>query len=378
MPEAGWLLLLLFLGICSLIVVAVLWPSFRRAQQTVGGSHQIHNEAHAFTSRPPETTPALPISQEEGSSSSVSLRMLPVQGWLTIVNQQPDDAPNTLIVGTSGSGKTTLAQVIVSTRTGKVAILDPKWAPGKWGGLPAVPIDDNGKYTQIEAAIKALLGELSARLVLMKQGQSNFQELTVVVEELPTVVDECPSGAALFKQIGRLGRELRIRLVGLSQSERVKSLGIAGEGDAKDNYLLIRLGKSAIAVSSASRTLSRPAVLEWRGEQYLMLLDGITHLARYPLPEERSWAIQPGTTELNKQSLKLIPKQPQKQSEIADAMFLTLTAEEVGKVAVLIIQGVERSKAIREMPRYNRKQHKEFSAFYDQLKASMAEGQREG
>ncbi len=59
-------------------------------------------------------------------------------------------------------------------------------------------------------------------------------------------------------------------------------------------------------------------------------------------------------------------------------MFLTLTAEEVGKVAVLIIQGVERGKAIRAMPRYTKKQHKEYAAFFDQLRASMAEGQRDG
>lgn len=248
MLEAGWLLLLLFLGTCSLIVVAVLWPSFHRAQQTVGGSRQTVEEAHAFTTF--QTEAALP--QEE--APSVSIKILPVQGWLKIVNQQPDDAPHTLIIGTSGSGKTTLAQVIISTRAGKMAILDPKWSPGKWGGLPAVPIDDDGTYTQIEQAIKALLAELASRLVLLKQGTQHFSELTIVVEELPTVIDECPSGATLFKQIGRLGRELRIRLVGLSQSERVKSLGIVGEGDAKDNYLLMRLGKTAIALEPASRT----------------------------------------------------------------------------------------------------------------------------
>jgi len=107
-----------------------------------------------------------------------------------------------------------------------------------------------------------------------------------------------------------------------------------------------------------------------------MLLDGIIHLARYPLPEGRSWAFQPGATELNKQGLKLITKQAQKQPE--DGMFLTLTAEEVGKVAVLIIQGVERGKAIRAMPRYTRKQHKEFAAFYDQLKAVLDAAHKDG
>jgi hypothetical protein len=289
-------------------------------------------------------------------------RIFPVQGWLAIVNQQPDDAPHTLIIGSSGSGKTTLAQVIVSTRTGKVAIIDPKWTPHKWGGLSAAPIDDDGKYTQIEAALKSLLGELASRLVLLKQGQTNFQELTVVVEELPTVVDECPSGALLFKQIGRMGRELHIRLLGLSQSERVKSLGISGEGDAKDNYLLIRLGKAAIALSSAARTLHRPALLEWRGEQHLMVLDGITYYSRHPLSQERSWPLElSGTT---------LPAD-MRMEESGREVELQFSAEEVGRIAVSIVQGMERGKAIRAMPRYSRKQHKAFATYYDSLKAVL-------
>jgi hypothetical protein len=379
MPEAGLLLLLLFLGVCSLIVVAVLWPSFRRVHDEAGQIYQIGSEAHAFIS---QASAALTTPPQEDAPKEpiVKMRMLSVQAWLEIVNQKPDDAPHTLIIGTSGSGKTTLAEAIVSTRAGKVAILDPKWTPGKWGNLPAIPIDDDGKYTQIEAAAKSLLAELNDRLVSLKRGVTTFTELTIVVEELPTVIDECPSGAALLKQIGRLGRELRIRLLGLSQSERVKSLGIAGEGDTKDNYLLIRLGKFAIALMPESRGLNRPAVLEWQGEHYLMHVDGILHLSRYPQFSSRSWAFPSGVLGLQKQDLKLVPKQTQKPvgGNSAGALFLTFSAEELGKVAMLIIKGVERGKAIRAMPRYTRKQHKEFAAFFDALKEAMAEAQKDG
>jgi len=51
-----------------------------------------------------------------------------------------------------------------------------------------------------------------------------------------------------------------------------------------------------------------------------------------------------------------------------DALFLTFSAEEVSKISVLIIQKVERKDAIRAMPRYTRKQHRVFAAFFDQLK----------
>lgn len=65
------------------------------------------------------------------------------------------------------------------------------------------------------------------------------------------------------------------------------------------------------------------------------------------------------------------------EMEDSEALYLTFSAEEVGKIAVLIIQKVERKVAIRSMPRYSRKQHKEFASFYDQLKAAMEHGQKE-
>jgi hypothetical protein len=65
------------------------------------------------------------------------------------------------------------------------------------------------------------------------------------------------------------------------------------------------------------------------------------------------------------------------ETDTTDALFLTLSAEEIGKVAVLIIKGVERSQAIRAMPRYTRKQHKEYAAFYDQLREAMERAQKE-
>jgi len=51
-----------------------------------------------------------------------------------------------------------------------------------------------------------------------------------------------------------------------------------------------------------------------------------------------------------------------------DLLFLTFTAEEVGRIAVLIIKGVERSEAIPSMPRYSPEQHTVYAAFFDQLR----------
>src|SRR3954453_7067453 len=43
------------------------------------------------------------------------------------------------------------------------------------------------------------------------------------------------------------------------------------------------------------------------------------------------------------------------EEPMEEALYLTCSAEALGKIAVLIIKGVERKEAIRSMPRYNRK-----------------------
>jgi hypothetical protein len=57
--------------------------------------------------------------------------------------------------------------------------------------------------------------------------------------------------------------------------------------------------------------------------------------------------------------------------ESADALFLIFTPEEMGRIAVLVVKGVPRKEAIRAMPRYSRKQHQEYAAFYNTLREVM-------
>jgi hypothetical protein len=50
-------------------------------------------------------------------------------------------------------------------------------------------------------------------------------------------------------------------------------------------------------------------------------------------------------------------------------LFPTFTAEEMGRIAVAIIKGVDREDAIKALPRYTPQQHEAYAKFYDDLNA---------
>ena len=58
--------------------------------------------------------------------------------------------------------------------------------------------------------------------------------------------------------------------------------------------------------------------------------------------------------------------QPEKQDD-GDRLFVTFTAEEIAKIVVSIIRGVERTAAIQAMPRYSKEQHAVYATFFDDL-----------
>jgi hypothetical protein len=63
-------------------------------------------------------------------------------------------------------------------------------------------------------------------------------------------------------------------------------------------------------------------------------------------------------------------EQPEKQDE-TDRLFVTFSAEEIGRIVVSIIRGVERKAAIQAMPRYTKEQYRIYAAFYEQLKEAI-------
>jgi hypothetical protein len=188
--------------------------------------------------------PAIPIPDSKG----VSLKRYAPKQWLRLVNA--DTAyPHLFVVGKTQSGKTTLTRAILAQRNGQCLIIDPKATPGKWGNIPGIGLDDNLSYSTIERALQSALEELKARQRAMNTGQSSFAPFTIVIDELITIAMYSPIAAEVFSKVSVIGAELNVRLIAISQSNRVKPLGISGAGDIRDNFLQLSLGNKAREVS---------------------------------------------------------------------------------------------------------------------------------
>jgi hypothetical protein len=193
-----------------------------------------------------------------------------------------------LVIGETGSGKTTAVRALLPYIQGQIVIIDPKDHPGKWD-MSAVGLDADLEYSRIEQACQLLLHELKHRQHRLQQGTDVGEPLTIVCDEFPDVVGECPTAASMFKKVGRIGRELRVKVIALSQSASVKTLGISGEGDARENYTWLYLGKRAVRVLPALIGLPYPGVLDIDSKQRAIETRHLPILARLPLTRARPW-----------------------------------------------------------------------------------------
>lgn len=181
-----------------------------------------------------------------------ALRVLPLQEVIDALNEDVDDNPHILIVGNSGSGKTVLAQLIAATRPGKVVILDQKrpkgWEGPKWGGLPYVGRDLDGGFSAMEDALAAVVEEMNERYQRQETATEPFQQLTVILDEAKNTLEEMPGLADYYRKIVSIGREVGVRLILISTTDRARKLGFDGEADSLDSFTWVRLGDFATKV----------------------------------------------------------------------------------------------------------------------------------
>lgn len=160
-----------------------------------------------------------------------------------------------LIVGGSGSGKTTLLQHVISGRKGDVVVIDPHDDTNTWPGNAQV-IGGGQDYDEIERALVALVGQVRERYQVRSVGQvEEFDPLTVIVDEWREIVKNTKTAADNIKTVLTGGRKVGTCCIVASHSDRARPLGIEGESDLRDGFVLVHLrGNSQVGFSATLDT----------------------------------------------------------------------------------------------------------------------------
>lgn len=147
-----------------------------------------------------------------------------------------------ILVGTTGSGKTHALKYLLNQTEEEVHILDPHAAPNDWPSNCEVH-GAGRNFIEIKNILQQASRELGNRYQARAEGAKDFPRLTIALDELPSICAEVEEAKTVFSQIAREGRKVNIFLVMATQSDRVKTLNIAGEGDVRENFAKITMPK---------------------------------------------------------------------------------------------------------------------------------------
>lgn len=189
-------------------------------------------------------------------------KILPSHKWIKSL----ENSSHILIIGNTGSGKTILAKYLLSILKDQLIIIDIKDRPNKYNSLDttlrAYSLDNDLSFSAIETVCYSIINELKARQLSMNTGISEFQPLTVFVDEYLTIIQNVPLAKEMMLKVAVIGRELRVRLLLATQSNRVKSLGLEGIGDIKDSFTMVYLGKHILPYTKEMKVPERTLVID--------------------------------------------------------------------------------------------------------------------
>jgi hypothetical protein len=150
-------------------------------------------------------------------------------------------AERVLIIGPSKAGKTTLLHWLIEERrqTSDVITIDPHGEPPKWGDVAA--IGAGREYDRIEQTLNSLLFEMDRRYSRRAVGDLDFNPLTIIIDEWKSIVKNLAVAGGMLGTLLTEARKAQMFLIVGSHSDRVKALGIEGEGDLRAGFTVVRL-----------------------------------------------------------------------------------------------------------------------------------------
>jgi hypothetical protein len=139
-----------------------------------------------------------------------------------------------LLIGGMGSGKSTLLKHLVTARAqqGETMIIDSHAGPDTWPAGPRV-VGRGRDYEAITDCIKGLHKEMDRRYKQLSAGEvaeGAFRPVNLIIDEF-TVLNKFCSVKSEISSLLCECRKVGITLCVAGQSDRVKSLGLEGEGD---------------------------------------------------------------------------------------------------------------------------------------------------
>ncbi len=175
----------------------------------------------------------MPTQDTNGASTPAALPMPQLRPLPMFTDR------HVLIAGATGTGKTHTARYLLQARQ-TAYVLDPHDDGSTWP-VHCNVIGGGMNFETIAQTIKSMIELMDNRYRQREMGTSHFDPVTLAVDEIPAIIAHQPEIAKLLMQIGMEGRKAGLYLVLLSHSVFVRSLGIEGQGDLRENFATLKL-----------------------------------------------------------------------------------------------------------------------------------------
>ncbi len=166
-----------------------------------------------------------------------------------------------MIIGEKGTGKSTLAQYLGYSLGGHIQVYEPEGTPEDWNGLEVIGKGED--WDAINEAMQADLEHISTQMKLRRErgdGALAGSDRVIIGEEYPEIAAKCDASEEWLDRHARRGRKALVRLILLSQFDRVAAWGMEGKSDLLDCFYRLRLGRKAI---NHAKSLKRSDLVDW-------------------------------------------------------------------------------------------------------------------